>query len=154
MVAAVAAAASLGVQQLIARGEPAALKRLMLLSAAIETLPPEDTGRVDLEVTRTLLARRLAESLKGLTGFARVLWVAGWVGMVIGSLLLVLWILFILFAPKSTPSDLDTAFAILLGVSPVLLVYARLWPTVERGVDSLVALSLRGFERRRKNEVG
>ena len=140
VVAVVAAIASLSAQQLIARGEPAALKRLVLLGQAIDSMPEGDEGRLRLEATRSILAKRLGITLLGLTGFARALWVIGWTGITFGTIWFVIWMAYLLLQPASTPDNIGTISVLLLGTSPLLLVYARVWPGIERGLDGLLEI--------------
>lgn len=150
-VAIVAPCATIAVQLVIGRGEPAAIKRIKLLSEAIETMPDGDEGRSKMVEARTHMAKRLAKSLVGLTGFARVLRVSAWVSLAIGTVVLVGFV--IIFTVAEPTNDIQVltsgAFAIsltLLVLSPVLLLYSAMWPQFETTIREARALIV---ERRR-----
>ena len=138
-VAAIAAIATVTGQYLLNRREPFAIVRLQRLSQAIESMPEDDGGRGSLVEARTVLANRLASSLIGPRGFARLLRNLAWVLAAAGTAFTVFWIVSV--RVLNADPNADTGKAILnigismLVTSPIILGYSALWPYLVHSVN-------------------
>lgn len=92
--AGVGALATIAVQLLISRGEPADLKRLSAINSVLETMPDNQPGWTDLSHARSLLAARVAQAVLAPPKAVRVLRRIGWllaivgIGLFVGSIAL------------------------------------------------------------------
>lgn len=117
------------------RREPLAIRRIKLLSEAIESMPPEDLGRVELSDARSHLASRLAKSLIGLRGFAKFLRRVAWISLAAGTAVIAGWLIFVAINPSavsdSEPTSVLQIGIALLVLAPMTLVYSAMWPMVD-----------------------
>ncbi|WP_121658782.1 hypothetical protein [Mycetocola zhadangensis] len=150
-VAVVAGVSTVGVQLFIARGEPSAIKRIKLLSEAIDSMPDNDQGRVKLVDARTHLASRLAKSLIGVQGFARLLRLVAWGCLAIGTVTVGGWLLYLAFVPGAATiegvSNFGTAGVAFIVFSPVFLIYSALWPKFDSATDLMIGWVARTIKR-------
>lgn len=87
--AGVGALATIAVQLLISRGEPADLKRLSAINSVLDTMPADQQGWNDLSLARSLLAARVAQGIVAPPRAVRVLRRLGWVLALLGVALFV-----------------------------------------------------------------
>lgn len=128
----IAALATITGQYLLNRREPFAIMRIKRLSEAIDSLPEADAGRSNLDEARTVLAQRLARSLIGPRGLARVLRAGAWISIAVGAGLMAIWFYFVgVLGEDPTTSEARLVLNAGIGaavVSPTLLLYSVLWP--------------------------
>lgn len=85
--AGVGALATIAVQLLISRGEPADLKRLAAINAVLETMPSDQGGWTELASARSHLAARVAQAVVAPPRTVRLLRWVGWMLAIVGVLL-------------------------------------------------------------------
>lgn len=85
--AGVGALATIAVQLLISRGEPADLKRLAAINSILGTMPADQAGWTDLATARAHLAVRVAQGVVAPPRAIRVLRRVGWMAAILGALL-------------------------------------------------------------------
>ncbi|MGX5769759.1 hypothetical protein ACWKWN_03295 [Microbacterium trichothecenolyticum] len=85
--AGVGALATVAVQLLISRGEPADLKRLAAINSILGTMPADQAGWLDLANARTHLALRVAQGVVAPPRTIRALRWIGWMSAIFGALL-------------------------------------------------------------------
>jgi hypothetical protein len=155
VVAFIAGVSTLGVQVWIRRGEPAAIKRIKLLSEAIDGIPPGDEGQSKLIEARTVLALRLGTSLIGIQGPAKYVRRAAWWCFGIGGILFSAWVAYAIWVPASLNDEgsarVLSVATVLLVVSPALLVTSIVGPPMEIAIDKAAELIQRRLELRRES---
>ena len=138
------------------RGEPAAIKRIKLLSEAIVSMPETDAGAQRLAEARTKMAARLAASLIGVSGVARFFRVVGWPTTVIGSLIFAAWVVLAMLNPSLAMQNvfrdaLNVGLTLII-VGSVSLVYSAIWPQFDRAMDSLFEVARQIVKERGSRE--
>ncbi len=150
-VAVVTASASTGLQLLLNRGEPAALKKLKALGEVIDSMPQNDAGRENLVAARSHLASRLARSLIGVQGYQKYVRRTSWALLALGAIVLAGWAIVGIADPDLWRNDAHNNWGVLglllVLLAPTLLTYAAIFPAYE-------AILLRLFQlwRRQRQE--
>lgn len=128
--AGVGALATIAVQLLISRGEPADLKRLMAINSVLGSMPPDQEGWVALATARSHLAARVAQAVVAPPRTIRILRWLAWMLAIVGAVLVAG---SIAFFGVLTPTGQGYASAsiqvgaFMLFISPAILYISWLW---------------------------
>ncbi|MGV9194052.1 hypothetical protein ACQ143_06870 [Microbacterium sp. MC2] len=128
--AGIGALATIAVQLLISRGEPADLKRLAAINAVLETMPPGEAGWSDLSTARSQLAVKVAQAVSSPPRTIRVLRLLGWLLAILGAIFFAGSIaLFVVLTPagQQAAGVWMQAGLYMLFLAPLILYVSWLW---------------------------
>lgn len=124
------ALATVAVQLLISRGEPADLKRLSAINSVLETMPGDQPGWTDLSHARSLLAARVAQTIVAPPKTIRIIRWTGWLLAIVG---IGLFVFSIALLGVLTPTGQEHAIGwmqaglFMLLLAPAVLYFSWLW---------------------------
>lgn len=128
--AGVGALATIAVQLLISRGEPADLKRLAAINSVLGSMPNDQAGWPELATARSHLAARVAQTVVAPPRTIRILRWLGWMLAIVGVVLFAgsIALFAVLTAAGQQYASLLTQVGLLmLFIAPAILYISWLW---------------------------
>lgn len=150
------ALATVAVQLLISRGEPADLKRLSAINSILETMPDYQQGWTDLSHARSLLAARVAQTIVAPPKTVRILRWGGWLLAITG---IGLFVSSIALLGVLTPTGQEQAIGsmqvglFLLLLAPAVLYFSWLWQEL-RGLPKSILGTIEAARARLTRRAG